>query len=108
MNQAGGFRAFIPKPLPPNPPLDAGEKTQALLAKAERNLGRLDGLSLLVPDPDRFVRMYIRQEAVLSSQIEGTQASLADLLEYEASENEAERTIDIGRLSTIWPRSSAG
>ena len=54
-----------------------------LLSRADRNLGRLDGMTLTLPNPDMFVFMYVRKEAVLSSQIEGTQASLIDVLEYE-------------------------
>jgi len=53
------------------------------LSRADRNLGRLDGMTLTLPNPDMFVFMYVRKEAVLSSQIEGTQASLIDVLEYE-------------------------
>ncbi len=96
--QPGGFRAFSPKPLPPNPPLLVDEELQSKLALAERNLGRLDSISSFVPDPDRFVTMYVRQEAVLSSQIEGTQASLAELLEYQASEGTETRTDDLGEV----------
>lgn len=96
--QPGGFRAFLPKPLPPQPSLAVNEETQSLLAQAAANLGRLDSVSLLVPDPDRFVSLYVKQEAVLSSQIEGTQASLAELLDYEAAEDEAERTVDLGEI----------
>jgi len=96
--QPGGFKAFIPKQLPPQPPLAYDEATQSLLGQAAANLGRLDSVSLLVPDPDRFVSLYIKQEAVLSSQIEGTQASLAELLDYEAAEDHAERTVDLGEV----------
>lgn len=96
--QPGGFRAFSPKPLPPDPPLVVDEEMQSKLALAERNLGRLDSISSFVPDPDRFVTMYVTQEAVLSSQIEGTQASLAELLEYQASEAPEERTEDLGEV----------
>ena len=98
VRQPGGFRAFVPKPLPPDPPLMVDEDLQSQMGVACANLGRLDSVSTLVPDPDRFVSMYVRQEAVLSSQIEGTQASLADLLEYEAAESEAERTVDLGEI----------
>ena len=98
VRQPSGYRAFIPKPLPPHPPLVVDEAMQSALALAERNLGRLDSVSILVPDPDRFVYMYVRQEAVLSTQIEGTQASLSDLLEFEAAEGEGERTVDISEV----------
>ena len=81
--QPTGYRAFIPKPLPPDPPvrLDA---LLALLSQADRVLGRLDGSTQILPNPDLFVYMYIRRESVLSSQIEGTQSSLHDVLAAEA------------------------
>lgn len=71
---------------------------QAQLALAERQLGRLDIASQLLPNPDRFVYMYLRQEAVLSSQIEGTQASLSELLEYEAKEESEPSSFDIDEV----------
>src|SRR6266540_3511325 len=76
-------RAFMPKPLPPNPPLEIDPDLQDLLDTANQALGRLDGVTLLLPDPDLFLYSYIRKEAVLSSQIEGTQSSLSDLLLFE-------------------------
>ena len=82
--QPNGYRAFIPAPLPPNPPLDLNGELQGLLSAADRALGRLDGSVLTLPNPDLFVYMYVRKEAVLSSQIEGTQSSLQDLLAAEA------------------------
>lgn len=96
--QPTGYTAFIPKPLPPEPPLQVDEPMQTKLALAERELGRLDSVSQLVPDPERFVYMYVRQEAVLSSQIEGTQASLAELLEYEATEEKGDKTVDLAEV----------
>lgn len=78
-----GFWAFHPKPLPPEPPLAVGAELQGLLDAANQALGRLDGITLLLPDPDQFIYTYIRKEAVLSSQIEGTQSSLSDLLLFE-------------------------
>lgn len=78
------YKAFIPKPLPPVPPLAFDEELLELLSNADRALGRLDGIAETLPDPDLFVAMYVRKEAVLSSQIEGTQSSLVDLLEYES------------------------
>ena len=85
---AGGetFYTFHPKPLPPSPPLEIGPDAQELLDAANQALGRLDGITLLLPDPDRFLHSYIRKEAVLSSQIEGTQSSLSDLLLFEHDE----------------------
>ncbi len=82
--QIGGYRAFIPAPLPPQPPIRIGGELQSLLSEADRALGRLDGSVLTLPNPDLFVLMYVRKEAVLSSQIEGTQSSLQDVLAAEA------------------------
>lgn len=75
-------RAFIPRPLPPDPPLELGT-CFPLLDRANQALGRLDGLSTLLPDTEMFLYLYVRKEAVLSSQIEGTQSSLSDLLLFE-------------------------
>ena len=82
--QPGGFKAFIPKPLPPDPPLKYGEELQALLSKADRAIARLDGIVTVLPNPELFIAMYVKKEALLSSQIEGTQASLEGVLEFEA------------------------
>ena len=76
------YNTYIPKPLPPMPAIEMG-KIYPLLDQANAALGRLDGLSIVLPDPSLFLYMYIRKEAVLSSQIEGTQSSLSDLLLYE-------------------------
>lgn len=85
---AGGetVRAFVPHPLPPVPPLDLSGARQALLERATLAVGRLDSISLLLPDPKLFLYAYVRREAVLSSQIEGTQSSLSDLLLFELDE----------------------
>lgn len=80
------YFSFHPKPLPPDPPLAINPDTQELLDTANQALGRLDGITLLLPDPDQFLYSYIRKEAVLSSQIEGTQSSLSDLLLFEHDE----------------------
>lgn len=82
--QPTGYRAFMPAPLPPRPALDLSGKLSAQLSSADRALGRLDGAVLTLPNPDLFVFMYVRKEAVFSSQIEGTQSSLQDLLAAEA------------------------
>ena len=84
LTQPTGYRAFIPAPLPPKPPLNLQGELQSLLSAADRALGRLDGSVLTLPNADLFVFMYVRKEAVLSSQIEGTQSSLQDLLAAEA------------------------
>lgn len=78
--------AFVPNPLPPQPPLDLSGERQRLLEQALLTCGRLDGVTALLPDPDLFLYAYVRREAVLSSQIEGTQSSLSDLLLFELEE----------------------
>ncbi|GIW57055.1 MAG: cell division protein Fic [Nitrospiraceae bacterium] len=94
VRQPAGYRVFLPAPLPPNPPLRMDD-LQAPLAEASHALGRLDGSVLTLPDPDLFVLMYVRKEAVLSSQIEGTQSSLQDLLEAEARILSPDRPADV-------------
>jgi Fic family protein len=76
-------RAFIPDPLPPHLPLELTNSRQRLLERATLALGRLDSITLLLPDPNLFLYSYVRREAVLSSQIEGTQSSLSNLLLFE-------------------------
>ncbi|WP_217571451.1 Fic family protein [Mesorhizobium sp. GbtcB19] len=78
-------RAFIPPPLPPIPPVDLGTFSE-LIERANLALGRLDGVTSILPAPPLFIFMYVRKEALLSSQIEGTQSSLSDLLLFEADE----------------------
>jgi Fic family protein len=94
-NQIGGYRAFAPNPLPPDPPIQLDNEFVQLLAFAERSLGRLDGASGILPNADLFVAMYVNKEAVLSSQIEGTQASLIDVLAFEADAAMPENPQDI-------------
>ena len=79
-------RAYMPPPLPPEPPLALDAELQDLLERANRGLGRLDGVARLFPDPQMFLYMYVRKEALLSSQIEGTQSSFSDLLLYETEQ----------------------
>jgi len=94
--QPGGYRIFEPAPLPPIPPLTFDARFVRLLSEADLALGELAGVVRQLPNPDLFVAMYVRQEAVLSSQIEGTQASLTDVLQLEAGEadGEPERLLD--------------
>ena len=75
------YRSFQPAPLPPNPPVTLDEDTQKLLIEANRRIALLDGLSSRIPNMDLFVAMYIRKEALVSSQIEGTQCTLDDVLD---------------------------
>jgi len=77
------FQAFVPVPLPPDPPLALDGTLQQALERALLALGRLDSISTMLPAPELFIYSYVRKEAVLSSQIEGTQSSLSDLLLYE-------------------------
>jgi len=77
------YWVFYPRPLPPDPPVTIDAEMQDLLDTANQSLGRLDGSTFLLPDPDQFLYSYVRKEAVLSSQIEGTQSSLPDLLLFE-------------------------
>lgn len=78
------FKAFVPDPLPPDPPLQLNNQDYDLMEQANRALGRLDGVTSLLPDSSLFIYFYIRKEAVLSSQIEGTQSSISDLLLHES------------------------
>lgn len=80
------YRAFVPAPLPPVPPLELTIEDHDLVERASRALGRLDGLTALLPDTSLFIYAYVRKEAVVSSRIEGTQSSFADLLLYESDQ----------------------
>lgn len=83
VQQPAGYRAFIPAPLPPDPSVLFDPGLQRLLSQADQMLGRLDGVAERLPNPDLFVAMFVRREAVLSSQIEGTQSTLEDVLAFE-------------------------
>lgn len=98
VRQVTGYAAFIPCPLPPDPPLQFDGEMQTLLSKADRALGRLDGSIQTLPNPNLFVFMYVRKEAVLSSQIEGTQSSLTDILEVEAKVFDPHHPNDVGEV----------
>jgi len=95
VTQSTGYKAFIPEPLPPAPPVVRDEELDTLLSKADRALGRLDGVTSILPNTDFFVAMYVRYEAVLSSQIEGTQSTLEDVLQFEADEHGQVRKKDV-------------
>ena len=83
MKQAAGYTAFVPAPLTPDPPLRMDGAMVGLLSRADQAVGRLDGVTRTLPNPDLFVAMYVRREAVESSQIEGTQSTLEDVLAFE-------------------------
>jgi cell filamentation protein, protein adenylyltransferase len=89
MRQPAGYQAFVPALLPPEPRIKFDDEFIEVLSRADRAIGRLDGCAETLPNSQLFVYMYIRKEAVLSSQIEGTQASLLDVLEFEASARDA-------------------
>lgn len=91
-------KAFVPPPLPPNPPISTRDLLSRL-SKAERALGKLDGVSMLLPNKELFLYMYVRKEAVLSSQIEGTQSTLTDLLQYETETVEGKPIDDVREVS---------
>ena len=95
VRQSNDYVAFEPSPLPPEPPLRLDGALVRLLSAADTALGRLDGITGILPNPDLFVAMYVRQEAVLSSQIEGTQASLTDVLQFEAGDREDAKLRDV-------------
>ncbi len=95
IRQPEGYRAFLPKPLPPDPPIVWSEELQEQLSLADRAVARLDGAASILPNPELFVFMYVRKEAVLSSQIEGTQASLSDVLEYEINQAKSSQDSDV-------------
>jgi Fic family protein len=91
-------RAFVPPPLPPDPPVRL-DGLQVLLEQANQSVGRLDGLASLLPDLSLFIYAYVRKEAVLSSQIEGTQSSLSDLLLFENDEAPGAPIEDVQEVS---------
>lgn len=98
VEQLEGYKAFIPKPLPPVPEIIMDQEMWTLLSQADLALGRLDGATDALPNPDLFVFMYVRKEAVLSSQIEGTQASLIDILEFESQALQPDNPQDVGEV----------
>ena len=93
------IRAFIPVPLPPAPPLVLEGRLRQSLETATLALGRLDGVATLLPDPALFIYAYVRKEAVLSSQIEGTQSSLSDLLAFEIDDAPGSPVSDVVEVS---------
>lgn len=98
IQQSGGYKAFKPALLPPNPELHIDKEILDLNSKADLAIGRLDSLGDFIPDGDLFVFMYVRKEAVISSQIEGTQATLVDVLDFEAGNLEADERSDVDEV----------
>lgn len=93
------FSAYIPEALPPRPPLVIDADLQEKLDRANRAVGRLDGISAVLPDPALFLYFYVRKEALLSSQIEGTQSSISDLLLYEGEQTPSSGLDDVREVS---------
>ena len=93
--QMSGYEAFMPRPLPPDPPLQWDAGLLGLLSDATAAVGRLDGMAASLPNPDLFAASYVRREAVLSSQIEGTQSSLDDVLAHEVQARVPDLPADI-------------
>jgi Fic family protein len=89
------YQSFIPSSLPPVPPVEMDGEMLQLLFAAHRSIARLDGISSQIPDIDLFVSMYVRKEALLSSQIEGTQATLEDVLDPNVEQN---ANLDVGEV----------
>ncbi len=93
------YRAYLPAPLPPEPPLAIDAKLQGQLERAHLAIGRLDGISAVLPDTALFLYFYVRKEALLSSQIEGTQSSLSDLLLFEGEQTPEVSVDDVREVS---------
>jgi len=94
------YRAYLPAPLPPDPPLVIDARLQEILDRANRALGRLDGVAAVLPDAALFLYFYVRKEALLSSQIEGTQSSLSDLLLFEGEQSTGIPFDDVSEVSS--------
>ncbi|HOJ04770.1 MAG TPA: Fic family protein [Bacteroidota bacterium] len=92
-------QAFVPAPLPPRPPIDWTPELRSKFDQALLALGRLDSVSILLPDTSLFLYMYVRKEAVLSSMIEGTQSSLSDLLLFELDQEPGVPLDDVREVS---------
>ena len=88
--QATGYLAYVPSPLPPNPPVELDAEMISLLSRADQALGKLDGIATLLPNPNLFVGMYVRKEALLSSQIEGIDSTLDEVIRFEEGEEPSE------------------
>ena len=97
IRQPTGYSAFIPEELPPTPPVELGPLTR-ILSDANLAIGRLDGVGRTLPNPDLFMAMYVRREAVLSSQIEGTQSTLDDVLAYELDASTTRLPSDVSEV----------
>lgn len=98
VKQLAGYKAYIPELLPPAPPIKYDGELRNLLSEADRALAKLDGITTVLPNPELFIAMYVKKEALLSSQIEGTQASLEGILRFEANLEPSE---DINEIKEV-------
>lgn len=98
VKQLTGYKAYIPKLLPPTLPIKYDAELRNLLSEADRALAKLDGITTVLPNPELFIAMYVKKEALLSSQIEGTQASLEGILRFEANLEPSE---DINEIKEV-------
>ena len=98
VKQLTGYKAYIPKLLPPTLPIKYDRELRNLLSEADRALAKLDGITTVLPNPELFIAMYVKKEALLSSQIEGTQASLEGILRFEANLEPSE---DINEIKEV-------
>lgn len=98
--QTTGYLAYVPAPLPPEPPVQLDPEGVDLLSRADQALGKLEGITTLLPNPDLFVGMYVRKEALLSSQIEGIDSTLDEVIRFEEGDEPAEgkRLLDTGEV----------
>lgn len=90
-----GYKSFLPNPLPPKPELEMDGEMVSLLVKANRAIAALEAVSARIPNMDLFVSMYVRKEALMSSQIEGTQATLEDVLDPLIEKNTNRNVADV-------------
>jgi Fic family protein len=97
VRQIEGYRAFEPVGLPPEPPISYADDLLGRLSLADTAVGRLDGLARTLPDAELFLAMYVRQEALLSSRIEGTECTMDDVLTFELLAD-GEPTLDVGEV----------
>ena len=97
VQQKGGFKAFVPEKFPPVTSIDLSPFAEKIHTKASFMLGKLDGITNLLPDLDFFIFMYVRKEAALSSQIEGTKATMIDAIEAE-TELTADMPLDVSDI----------
>ena len=93
------FKAYVPKDLPPVPSIELNANQLSLIEEANQAIGRLDGATLLLPNTNLFIYMFLRKEALLSSQIEGTQSSFSDLVMYENEQTPGVPVEDVEEVS---------